>query len=327
MPEHAFAQYVRILGRGRNAARSLTYDESLAAMQMILTKQVEAVQLGAFLMLLRIKEESPEELAGFAQAVRITLAGKEKAQADLDWPSYAGKKENLHHYILSMVLLSEYGLSIVCHGARGHTDNRVYTQDVFQSLGLPIAKSMQDAKAQMQKHKLCYLPLENYCPELNEIINLRNLFGLRSPVHSFAKLINPAACQHIMVPIFHPSYKPVHQEAGLLLKETDMAIFKGDSGEAERRPHAILSVDCLKNGTALTEKWPALMDISNQEKQAPNIEKVLALWRNEHTNAYSFNAIIGTCALALQVCKKTATQEQALALASELWHNRNKNLF
>lgn len=335
MAEHPFAQYLSILGRGRNSARSLTFDESLAAMQMILAKQVEDVQLGAFLMLLRVKEESPEELAGFAQAVRLSLLGSEKIHADLDWPSYAGKKnaskeENLHHYILSMLLLSDYGVSIFCHGARGHTDNRVYTEDVFHALGLPIANNLTHAKTLIKEKKLCYLSLENYCSELNKIINLRDLFGLRSPVHSFVKLINPGACKHIIVPIFHPSYKPVHQSAGLLLNEKEMAIFKGESGEAERRPQAILSVDYLKNGAANTEKWPAMIEILNKEKnketEKPSINLLLDTWRNDNTNTYAYHAIIGTCALALHLCKKANTQNEAIKLATELWQQRNKKL-
>jgi len=185
---------------------------------------------------------------------------------------------------------------------------------------------MSDAKNLVEKHNICYLPLENFSPELHTIINLRNLFGLRSPVHSFAKLINPAACQHMIVPTFHPSYKPVHQEAGLLLNEKNMAIFKGDSGEAERRPNAILSVDYLDNGTAKTEKWQAMMEISHHDKPQTEVSLLLDVWRKEKTNDYSYHAIIGTCALVLHLCRKVDSQEQALQLATELWQHRNKKL-
>ena len=62
--EHPFAQYVRIIGRGKNVGRSYTEEEAETAMDMILADQVEPEQLGAFLMLLRVKEETPEEVAG-----------------------------------------------------------------------------------------------------------------------------------------------------------------------------------------------------------------------------------------------------------------------
>ena len=53
--EHPFAQYVRIVGKGKNGARSLSYDEAYQAFGMILKNEVLDVQLGAFLMLLRVK--------------------------------------------------------------------------------------------------------------------------------------------------------------------------------------------------------------------------------------------------------------------------------
>ncbi|KWV84667.1 hypothetical protein PFLmoz3_05705 [Pseudomonas fluorescens] len=56
--EHPFAQFVRILGKGKRGARNLTREEAREAMGMLLDEKVEDTQLGAFLMLLRHKEEA-----------------------------------------------------------------------------------------------------------------------------------------------------------------------------------------------------------------------------------------------------------------------------
>ena len=55
MSEHPFAPYVRTLGRGKRARRSLTREEAADAMAMILRGEAEPAQVGAFLMLLRVK--------------------------------------------------------------------------------------------------------------------------------------------------------------------------------------------------------------------------------------------------------------------------------
>jgi anthranilate phosphoribosyltransferase len=339
MSEHAFAPYVRILGKGQKASRSLTYQESIAAMEMILQEKVEAVQLGAFLMLLRIKEESAEELAGFTQAVRNQLHKQypnKNPLADIDWPSYAGKRQGAHYYILSMILLAENGIRVLCHGAQGHTEGRIYSQQIFSELGFPVATSLDDAREKVAKKNISYLPLENYCPELHRIINLRNLFGLRSPVHSFAKLINPGQCPSLFIPTFHPSYKPIHQEACNLLAEKNIMVFKGESGEAERRPSAILSIDRIKDGINQTEKWPALLDQKIESSQQASSAQLVELWRNCDINTqqknideqilYAEQAIIGTCAMVLALHKKAGNPEQANELARDLWQNRNKKL-
>ena len=91
--EHPFAAYIRILGKGKTGTRSLEQGEARQAFGMILRGETESLQLGAFLMLLRVKEETPEELAGFVEACRENmLAPPMGLLADLDWSSYAGKK-------------------------------------------------------------------------------------------------------------------------------------------------------------------------------------------------------------------------------------------
>ena len=55
---HPFARFVRILGRGKTLTRSLTAEEAEEAMGMILAGEARPEQIGAFLMLLRVKEET-----------------------------------------------------------------------------------------------------------------------------------------------------------------------------------------------------------------------------------------------------------------------------
>ena len=136
--EHPFAQYVRILGKGRRGSRSFTEDEAFQAMKMILEAKVEDVQLGAFLMLLRVKEESAEELSGFVKAAKAHLNVKVKTTPDLDWSSYAGKRRHLPWFILSALLLSDNNYKIFMHGASGHTVGRIYTESVLNYLNLPV---------------------------------------------------------------------------------------------------------------------------------------------------------------------------------------------
>ena len=69
----AFAPFVRLLGRGPGISRELTRDEARKAMTLILEQRVAPEQLGAFLMLMRYRRETAEELAGFVEAARAIL--------------------------------------------------------------------------------------------------------------------------------------------------------------------------------------------------------------------------------------------------------------
>ncbi len=127
---HPFAKFVAILGRGKTKQRHLTLEESRESMGMLLRGEAEPEQLGAFLMLLRLKEEAPEEIAGFALAVKDLIElPVDMPKVDLDWSSYAGKKRQLPWYILSALLLAKNGYKVFMHGTEGHTPGRVYTRE------------------------------------------------------------------------------------------------------------------------------------------------------------------------------------------------------
>ena len=67
-PEHRFAPYLRTLGRGPGRSRALTREEARDALRMVLRDEVEPLQIGAFLLLLRYRGEDVNEIAGLTEA-------------------------------------------------------------------------------------------------------------------------------------------------------------------------------------------------------------------------------------------------------------------
>jgi anthranilate phosphoribosyltransferase len=212
--EHPFAPYVRILARGKTKSRPFTGEEAEAAMAMILAGEVRPEQLGAFLMLLRFKEETAEEIAGFVRAARATFNLPDPLpKVDLDWSSYAGKRRQLPWFLLSALVLVQNGVRVIMHGTEGHTPGRVYLRDTLEALGLPVSTSFAEAAAAIDRVGFAYLPLEVLSPTLREIINLRPVLGLRSPVHTLSRLLNPFSATHVLQGIFHRGFQDTHQVA------------------------------------------------------------------------------------------------------------------
>ncbi len=219
--ENDFSPIIRTLGKGKSGSRSLKQDEAESAFGQILREEVEDVQLGAFLMLLRVKEESPEEIAGFVKASRAMIQHHwqldNTLNIDIDWSSYAGKRKQQPWFVLVLCLLAQHGYRCVVHGTKGHTADRLYTEQVFTDLGLPIANNKQELSEQLAYKNLSFVSIEALCPRLQDLINMRPLFGLRSPVHTLCRLINPFSAKHSFSSIFHPAYATTHQEAAALL--------------------------------------------------------------------------------------------------------------
>ncbi len=323
--EHPFAQYVRILGKGRKGSRALSEPEAFAAMAMILRGEVLDIQLGAFLMLLRVKEETGAEIAGFVRAARAVMSEERKTlRTDIDWASYAGKKTHLPWYLLACLLLASNGVRVLMHGAGGHTLNRLYTEDALAALGIAVAHSFAEAREQLDRTGFAYLPLTVMSPRLAAIIEMRNILGLRSPVHTLARLLNPADAPLVFHGIFHPSYRPIHQESAVLLGYHNLAVIKGEAGETERRPDAITAVLRVKDGVQFGEEWPALFDGRQEKEEALDIEVLRAVWRGEREHAYGVAAITGTVAMALQLMGKSPAPADAQQLAQSWWAARDR---
>lgn len=331
--EHPFAQYVRILGKGKTSSRSLTLEEARDAMAMIIAGDVEPVQLGAFLMLLRVKEESPDELAGFVMAAReglqrqrdLALAAADQGaiHVDLDWSSYAGKRKHYPWFLLAVKVLAAQGVRIFMHGASGHTLNRLYTEAVLPTLGLPVCHQWSEVNAALDHHQFAYLSLDTVCPPLGEIIQLRNVLGLRSPVHTLSRLLNPVDAPYVMQAIFHPAYRESHQQAAATLGYRNSCVIKGEGGEIERNPDGLCLAKQIVDGVLCEEEWPALFPLRHAPEDEFDLDHFLAVWRGEAAHEYGEMAVIGTLALALRVLQRVATQDQAIALATELWTHRH----
>lgn len=322
--EHPFAQYVRILGKGPNLSRPLTGEEIEAAVRMIMRGEVEPVQLGAFLCLLRVKTETPEEVAGFVRGIRAELAlPAGLPPVDIDWPTWAGKGRQLPWYLLAALLLAESGVTIFMHGAEGHTGGRIYASRALELLGVPTARTMEEAAAHLTARNFAYVTLPTLSPRLHEIMGLKAILGVRSPLHTVGRCLNPLGAGAQMLSVTHPPYLPVHQEAARLLGQPRMAVFKGEGGEAERRPQKRCTVHTLADGVTGAEEWPAMTSEALAAKDhVMDASRLAKVWRGEDDDAYARLSVIGTAAVALKLLGRAETIAQAQDQAASLWENR-----
>ena len=319
--EHPFAQFVRIVGKGKNGARSLTYDEAYQAFSMILKNEVLDVQLGAFLMLLRVKEESVDELTGFVQATKDQLNFK-KLNVDLDWSSYAGKRKHYPWFLLAALTLAKNGYNIVMHGASGHTINRVYTEQVLAFLGYPICQNDTEVEQQLAERHFAYIPLDVISPILSDLIALRNVMGLRSPIHTLARLINPFNAKATLQAIFHPAYRSSHQQAAFQLGYQNSAVIKGEGGEFERNPDAKTLICGIKNGELYEHELPKITPDRSPIEEELDLEVFKAVWEGKQQHEYGELAVTETMGIALYTMGVCNHYDEAMIKAQELWQNR-----
>jgi anthranilate phosphoribosyltransferase len=319
--DHPFAQYIRILGVGPGRSRSLTEDEAYQAMCMIRAGEVQPVQLGALLMLMRYKRETAEELAGFARALQ-TAPGP-AAVPDLNWPSYAaGRTRGLAWYVLSALLLAHSGIRIVMHGLEA---KRSATARALASLGIAPCASMSEAASRLEAENFAYLPASVFCPTVHEILGLRPLLGLRSPANSLARLLNPFGAPCLVAGVFHPAYRELQQGAAHRLGMKSVSVIKGGGGEFERNPAKACRVAGVRDGVLVEEEWPALAK-ADDEAETEDDAALLACWRGALGSDHAEGVVVATAALALATLGRVREPESADRLAREMWRARDKGL-
>lgn len=320
--EHPFAVFVRILGKGKRGARDLTREEAREAMGMLLDGKVEDTQLGAFLMLLRHKEESAQELAGFTEAVRERLHAPAIA-VDIDWPTYAGKKRHLPWYLLAAKCLARNGVRILMHGGGAHTAGRMYSEQQLDLLGITRCEDWDGVAAALDRANLAFAPLGFWMPGLQRMIDQRNILGLRSPIHSLARILNPLGARCGLQSIFHPGYQANHREASRLLGDTAIVI-KGEGGEIEVNPDGVAHLYGTQAGVSWDEDWPALSPQRHVKPATLDPQHLLAVWQGTVEDAYGELAVVATIALALRGLGQS--RESAFSQARQYWERRNLSL-
>lgn len=295
--EHPFATFVRITGKGKRGARNLTREEAREAMGMLLDEKVEDTQLRAFLMLLRHKEESPEELAGFTEAVRERLNAP-AMQVDIDWPTYAGKKRHLPWYLLAAKCGAKRRQDPPARRRRAYRRASVHraTAGPAEDSSVPQLVSGQDlARARTagvhSARRLGTTVAAHDRPAQHAGAAL---------AHSLAgEDFNPLQARCGLQSIFHPGYQSVHRDASSLLGDNAIVV-KGDGGEIEINPDTISHLYGTTGGQPWDEEWPALSPRRHVKPATLDPQQLLALWRGEIEDSYPQLALISTMALALR---------------------------
>ncbi|WP_019645925.1 glycosyl transferase family protein [Novispirillum itersonii] len=329
-PEHPFSVFVRALGKGPNLSRPLTEAEAEQAFAMILDGQVDPVQLGAFLCLLRVKTETPEELAGMIRAIRSRLVNLPSPvpRVELDWASWAGKARQEPWYVLAALLLAANGIRIFMHGAEGHTAGRTYTSQALEALGVPVSRTLGHVAVDLEARNFAYAPLPVIDSRLDAIMALRHLLGVRSPLHTAGRALNIFSAPHQLLSVSHPPYLPLHRETGRLLGQPALAVFKGEGGEAERRPTKPCVVHGLEGGDLTETEWPALLPGVVQAKaDSLDLSRLSALWSGMWDDDYARLSVTGTVAIVIKLTGRAETVVAAQEMADLWWLNRDKSLY
>lgn len=244
----SIAPYLKDIGRGKEGARSLDADRAQAVMSAVLDGQVSDVELGAFVMAMRIKGESQEELTGFLKAVQARCLPLSPSRPTVVLPSYNGSRKLPNLTTLLALLLAQDDVQVLVHGP-AQDPARVTTAEIFQVLGLPMARDADDIAHAWSRHEPVFITTAALCPPLARLLDVRWTVGLRNSGHTVAKLLDPCLGGRSLrvVNHTHPEYGTAL--AGFLQASgADAMLLRGTEGEPVADPRRLPRLDVYLAG-------------------------------------------------------------------------------
>ncbi len=212
--------------------KDLSADEMSGAMEEIMTGGATPAQVGAFLIALRMKGETPEEIMGGASVMRnkvVKVRAPEGATA-MDLCGTGG--DRAHTFNISTaaaVVTAGAGVCVAKHGNRAVSSN-CGSADVLEALGVKLDAPPESAEKSMREAGMAFLFAPRYHPAMKHAIGPRREIGQRTIFNILGPLTNPAGVKRQLLGVHDAGLMRLLAEGFKLLGSERILLVHGKDG-------------------------------------------------------------------------------------------------
>ena len=177
------------------SGHSLSTDEAAAVMHEIMEGEATAAQLGAFLTALRMKGETPQEMAGMASVMREKAVRVKVAGTLVDTAGTGGDgKGSFNVSTAAAFVAAASGLKVAKHGNRAASGS-CGSADVLEALGVKIDLGPDGVKRCIEEVGFGFMFAPAFHPAMRYAAPVRREIGIRTVFNVLGPLTNPAGAQ------------------------------------------------------------------------------------------------------------------------------------
>lgn len=207
----------------------LTAAQAGWAMNEIVDGDATPAHIGGFLVALRAKGETANELAAMSQALLDQAPPIELDGPVLDLAGTGGDRTGtVNLSTLAAIVVAATGVKVVKHGGRGAT-SKVGSADLLESLGIDIDQGPADVARTANEVGIAFAYAPRFHPGLRHAAPVRRELGVPTAINLLAPLSNPVRPTHQLVGVADPIRAPLLAEI-LARRKVDALLASGDDG-------------------------------------------------------------------------------------------------
>jgi anthranilate phosphoribosyltransferase len=231
----------------------LTAAETSWAMEQVMLGEATPAQIAGFVVALRAKRESPEEVTGLVTAMLAHAARIEVPGPAVDTCGTGGDRAHtVNISTMSAMVVAGVGARVVKHGNRA-ASSACGSADLLEELGVVVdlAPDLVAECARRAGVAFCFAP--RFHPALRHAAAARRELGVATVFNFLGPLANPAQPDAQAVGVADQRMAAVIAQV-LAARGRSALVFRGDDGLDELTPCASSQVWVVRGGTVTVEK-------------------------------------------------------------------------
>lgn len=228
--------------------KNLSYEEVMTVMDEIMSGEAPSTLIGTYLVALRMKGETIDEISGSAMGMRNNGVKLKHDMDVLEIVGTGGDKANTFNIsTTSAFVASAAGCKIAKHGNRG-VSSKSGAADVLEALGAKITIEPKQSQEMLEKIGMCFLFAQKYHTSMKYVGPVRAELGIRTVFNILGPLTNPAGANMNIIGVYEEKLvEPIAQVLIKLGVKRAMVVFGQDTMD-EITPSAKTTVCEIRDG-------------------------------------------------------------------------------
>lgn len=283
------------------AGAQLTRAEASAAFDAMLSGDVTPAQMGGFLMALRVRGETVEEITGAVTAMRSKMLRVEAPAQAIDIVGTGGDGSGSYNVsTLASLITAACGVPVAKHGNRA-ASSKSGTADALSALGVKVGIDADTVARCVREAGIGFMMAPTHHAAMRHVGPVRVELGTRTMFNLLGPLSNPAGVKRQLIGVFSSAWlRPMAETLRNLGSERvwvahgsdglDEITTTGPSEIVELRNGDIRSFRIAPEEVGLPRSEPAALRGGDPLHNANALREVLEGAKNAYRDIAMFNA-------------------------------------